>query len=435
MLTIRALIDERTHVHDVLETAEAKYLESLIPASTNITTHTTNETVSSLGFNTGSSRNSASDMDALNTDFSPAVPQGSAFLEVQQRSSVIRHKGKLMIGQKIIRDEDGTFIPAPDDEDPFCDRCAEGGMDAIKEERSPTPEGSSAYLRPSPTKERPISQDSAFSTVDKVRYSQLSVRPVSQLDDAELDRLRADIAWSRARLTKLNAQTDRAQNLALTALTSGSATVDTARVGCIIVGRGVRSLPHAVDIEGRSKEDIMWDNLGEPSGVTMFWVKVVGVTLLAAAFCLPFLGLAVASAPGVSSRLTFLEPLSKSNGLGSGIAEGLIAALSITLALVGGVKLIERELRQTGGVLTLSIRRAGAAHFVHDHAESRRQGLVLLSCKLQYMFQADSSFSQERSSSFSSVRSSLRFLGSMPESRRLAAWATALPTLVSSISS
>jgi hypothetical protein len=241
-----------------------------------------------------------------------------------------------MIGQRVVRDDDGTFLRAPEDESAARDEKkeepedkAESSAMAVAEKPAASPEVASLTREDSPT--------STFSVVEKPHSLDASI--VAQLTTDDY----ADLRWSRARLFKINKQIDSAQKQALPQLTNGTATGDNVRAGFIIVGRGVRSLPNAVDIPGRSKEDILWDNLGAPSGVGLFWAKVVAVGVLAAAMSLIFLGLAVASAPGVSDRLSFFESLSIRNDMGSGVVEGLVASLGITLALVGGVLLIERE--------------------------------------------------------------------------------------------
>jgi hypothetical protein len=48
----------------------------------------------------------------------------------------------------------------------------------------------------------------------------------------------------------------------------------------------------------------------------------------------PFVGLAVASGPGLSHYLDFFSPLARDNGLASGLAEGVVPALAISLILL-----------------------------------------------------------------------------------------------------
>jgi hypothetical protein len=121
------------------------------------------------------------------------------------------------------------------------------------------------------------------------------------------------------------------------------------------VGKGVRRLPGAKVVEGWTREDVIWRNVGKKR-TAWFWVKVVllGVTLGLIGECramsrtelvavIPFLGLSVASAPGFAHYLGFLAPLERINGLGAGVAEGLIPALVLSLAVASVVVLTQRE--------------------------------------------------------------------------------------------
>lgn len=55
----------------------------------------------------------------------------------------------------------------------------------------------------------------------------------------------------------------------------------------------------------------------------------------------PFLALSVASAPGLSHYIDFLDPLARNNSLPSGLAESVVPPMAISLILLGagcGVK-------------------------------------------------------------------------------------------------
>ena len=58
----------------------------------------------------------------------------------------------------------------------------------------------------------------------------------------------------------------------------------------------------------------------------------------------PFLGLTVATAPGFAHFLGFLKPLARSDGFGSGVAEGLAPALALILTTCLAVFATDREL-------------------------------------------------------------------------------------------
>jgi hypothetical protein len=57
----------------------------------------------------------------------------------------------------------------------------------------------------------------------------------------------------------------------------------------------------------------------------------------------PFLGLTVATAPGFAHYLTFLGPLAESDGFGSGVVEGLVPAIALTLTMGGAVSAVTRR--------------------------------------------------------------------------------------------
>lgn len=311
---------------DVLETAEAKYIMSFPLLPPPVPRNMGDTTVSTPGTAIGTLSTAMSSTSEPNiADFTPAGPKGSAFLEVAQRKSVIDNNGRLHIGQKVFQDADGTFLPAP------------GGSSPAGSRRV-----SIVPSLPSPTHSDRTSAHTSASVS----------RPTSLLLPRELAKLKADVTWTRSRLQKLNARTEAAQRKKLQSSTQGDETA----VGWIIVGRGVRTLPNALEILGRSKEDIIWDNLGATGSLRTFWYKVAGITAVLLAICefdrglmttdnpaLPFIGLAVASAPGFSHYLVFLKPLSNTNGIGAGIVEGFVPAVVLTIAFIAGAVLVKRK--------------------------------------------------------------------------------------------
>lgn len=58
----------------------------------------------------------------------------------------------------------------------------------------------------------------------------------------------------------------------------------------------------------------------------------------------PFFGLTVASAPGFAHYLGFLQTLADSDGLGSGVAEGLVPAIALSLVIGLAILAINRKL-------------------------------------------------------------------------------------------
>ena len=114
------------------------------------------------------------------------------------------------------------------------------------------------------------------------------VRPLSGLDHDDLGAVYADIREWRSRLKAINRDITDAQHDCYNDIADG------ARIkGWLITGRGVRFLKGIQLIEGRSKEDIRWEELQNESGIerkVVFWTFafMVGIILGAARKCLSF---------------------------------------------------------------------------------------------------------------------------------------------------
>lgn len=263
---VKEMVREREHVLDVLETAEAKFIKSF-PADApgaRSAPGTGNGHLSPYKMDSGSSARSsvsAAQLAAQLADFEPPGIRGSLFLEVNQRNSVLHNSGRFHIGDKIVRDEDGTFLPAPKLTSDPDDGPSDNRQSYMTLASDPTP---------SPTHEH-----QQFGVPPSIHPSPRSTLPPSSLAD-----LKAKITWTRSRLRKLNSNIDDVQQKAMTELAKGEAVV-----GWIIVGRGVRSLPYTQDIPGLTKEDIIWDNLGCDQSRTKFWAKVGASGLCVAILC------------------------------------------------------------------------------------------------------------------------------------------------------
>lgn len=64
----------------------------------------------------------------------------------------------------------------------------------------------------------------------------------------------------------------------------------------------------------------------------------------------PIVGLSVASAPGFAHYLGFLKPFAQSNGVGSGVIEGLVPALVLIMATSLAVYAVNRAFPVTPGL-------------------------------------------------------------------------------------
>jgi hypothetical protein len=51
------------------------------------------------------------------------------------------------------------------------------------------------------------------------------------------------------------------------------------------VGKGVKGLPFATEVMGRTREDVIWENVGAEEKVGLFWIKVILVGLAVAMTC------------------------------------------------------------------------------------------------------------------------------------------------------
>ncbi|WVQ76699.1 hypothetical protein IAR50_006373 [Cryptococcus sp. DSM 104548] len=115
-------------------------------------------------------------------------------------------------------------------------------------------------------------------------------------------------------------------------------------LGWIIVGREVKWLHGAVPIEGRTREDIRWDQLGETrrKSEMEFWAEVSLLGFILLAICVPCGGLAVGTAPGFSYYLGLLKPLARSDGFESGFVEGLVPAIVLSLVMGASIWFVEK---------------------------------------------------------------------------------------------
>ncbi|BEI96214.1 hypothetical protein CcaverHIS631_0111630 [Cutaneotrichosporon cavernicola] len=344
--TIKEMVRERVHVLDVLEEAESLYIKSFqaTPGSSKNISPDSNRLLSSRFSDLMGSTSSSGSLTGQLADFNPPGQGGSAFLEVSQRQSVVRRLGKFSVGESVVRDEDGTFVPVNEPKPPK--NLAPG--------KRPSPEGLTpaersakdllAALEDSQKRESYMTLASDLTSPHTTTgYQPLASRPQSALDPSMLADLKAKITWSRTRLRKLNANIDKAQQEAMYEVAIGEG----ATVGWIIVGRGVTSLPCARQLRGRTKEDILWDNLAEPASHRDFWTNIAGVCGVISVIFIPFMCLAVASAPGFAHYLRFLEKLARSDSFGTGVVESLVPAVAIILILFTGIAIVQHLATQT----------------------------------------------------------------------------------------
>ncbi|EJD04016.1 uncharacterized protein FOMMEDRAFT_106418 [Fomitiporia mediterranea MF3/22] len=181
------------------------------------------------------------------------------------------------------------------------------------------------------------------------------VRPLSGLDHDFLGAVYSDVRELRTRLKQINAEISEVQNDCYNDIADG------ARIkGWLITGRGVRFLPGIELIEGRSKDDILWDELqheGRTEKRISFWSFVVMVTVLLGAGLVGVAGLAVSTAPNVAHYLPFFGPfINASEKIGPGIAITLVPAILATLFFFTAIKAVKRASQYSGDISVTSAR-------------------------------------------------------------------------------
>jgi len=109
------------------------------------------------------------------------------------------------------------------------------------------------------------------------------VRPVSGLYHEQLGTLYSEIRYWRTQLKALNIEVNEEQRSMYEDVANG-----VNLRGWLLLGRGVRFIPGARMIEGRSKDDIRWDDLQHESGrigAIGFWIIVAVVCIVLAGAC------------------------------------------------------------------------------------------------------------------------------------------------------
>lgn len=176
----------------------------------------------------------------------------------------------------------------------------------------------------------------------RLQFQQPFVRPLSGIDHDNLGDVYTDISHWRTRLKAINAEIADSQRDCYGDIADGVRTK-----GWLMVGKGLKFLPGIELIEGRSKEDVRWDELQHGGGTrnaVAFWALVVMVVILLAAALTAAAGLTLATSPGVTRHLPFLEKLANSNNLATGLIVVLCPTLGATLFIVLAIALIHREL-------------------------------------------------------------------------------------------
>jgi hypothetical protein len=195
--------------------------------------------------------------------FQTPVPQrpnteetGTRFLEINRDSAQFGRRFK--IGQRIRVDEQGMYVPdsSPSSSEEDGRLSGEGLLSATtissagrSSESFHTPPQSAIPTSPLAT----VPPPSAGLQAERNRHEEFD----------------AEIAACRTEFKALNAEIEVLQQDTFSGISSGQAVM-----GWIVVGTGVEWLPHAESIEGRTKEDILWDNVERSNGERRYLAKV-----------------------------------------------------------------------------------------------------------------------------------------------------------------
>ncbi|KAL5519004.1 hypothetical protein ACEPAH_687 [Sanghuangporus vaninii] len=179
------------------------------------------------------------------------------------------------------------------------------------------------------------------------------VRPRSGMDHDYLGSVYASIREWRTRLKQINIEISEEQNNCYNDIADGL------RIkGWLITGRGLHFIPNIELIEGRSKDDILWDELQHQRRLEkkiIFWSFVVMISILLGAGLIAVAGLVVAIAPNIAHYLplfeTFIEDEDK---WGPGIATTLVPAIVATLFFFAAIGTVKYTSRSSGDISVVS---------------------------------------------------------------------------------
>lgn len=135
---------------------------------------------------------------------------------------------------------------------------------------------------------RPVKKGSGGSTEQPPPHLRLQARqpfhrPISGLDHENLSAIYADIRHWRSALKTINAEIAEEQEKGFEDIAEGHGVK-----GWILVGKGLRFLEGVQLIEGRSKEDIRWDEIQSGGGIwsdIAFWVAICVIGILLGVGC------------------------------------------------------------------------------------------------------------------------------------------------------
>lgn len=277
---------------------------------------------------------------------------GTRFVEINRDSGVFGRRFK--IGQRIKVDEQGVYVPdpSPTSSDEGHRFSHEGILSAttVSSRENTIPEDSALPSSPSHGQ---TPQSEVVPAVE--RPPSPSMQPVSPVPPprpsaSQSERHDPSIERYRSQFKALNEEISVLQQDTFAKVSNADPVL-----GWILVGRGVEWLPGAQLIEGRTREDIQWANIGRPRGEKAYIAQVAVIGFIFFVICtsaddppipptrrgktadvaaVPFLALTVSTAPGFANYLPFLRPVSESDGFWTGVVEALVPAFVLSHLLM-----------------------------------------------------------------------------------------------------
>lgn len=161
--------------------------------------------------------------------------------------------------------------------------------------------------------------ESNFSKVSvPTETFQPALRPSSQLKSKKIKNLYENVRFFRSELRRLNNEIFSLQSVTLTGPSQG----------WIIMGQGVERLPNVQVIEGFTRNDVIWNRIGEKRlGKWGYWIGIFALTLAFCVLCVPLAAAVVTSLGGTTDFLHFLAKVKNQGGIPLGIFMGLLPAL------------------------------------------------------------------------------------------------------------
>ncbi|GJJ09404.1 hypothetical protein Clacol_003626 [Clathrus columnatus] len=172
------------------------------------------------------------------------------------------------------------------------------------------------------------------------------VRPVSGMDHDQLGIIYNNIREWRSRLKVINMEISEAQQSGFDSIVNGNEIK-----GWLLVGRGLRHLSHIQMIEGRSKEDISYEQLQLVSAAVIhpsYHPYRIDIQVI------PTTGLVVSFGPGVTHYLHVFQHLTGVSTIAAGLATTLAPASLIVLIIWFTLPII-RFASQTTGIVSASL--------------------------------------------------------------------------------